>query len=61
MRALIVTCGVVDFKPFVDEKLPKFWEEYIKNRQIPASTRKNALTAWLWVGRPCDESWWWIV
>jgi hypothetical protein len=51
MRTLIVAC-IVDFGPLVDEKLPKFWEKYVKNRQVPAVTRKNALTAWLWV-RAC--------
>ena len=40
---------VVDLGRFVDERLPKFWEEYVKNRELPAATRKNALIAWLWV------------
>ena len=40
---------VVDLGSFVDEKLPKFWEEYVNNRELPATTRKNALVAWLWV------------
>ena len=41
--------GIIDLGPFVDERFPKFWEEYVKNREVPAATRKNALTAWLWV------------
>jgi len=40
---------VADLGPFVDERLPKFWEGYIKNRELPADTRKSALIAWLWV------------
>lgn len=47
--ALTVTCGVADVGPFVDEGLPGFWEEYVKNNEVPVATRKNALTAWLWV------------
>ena len=46
---LIVTRGVVDLGPFVDEGLPKFWEEYVKNGEVPAAARKDALIAWLWV------------
>ena len=46
---LIVVGGVVDLGPLVDERLPKFWEDYVKNREVPVATRKNALTAWLWV------------
>ena len=42
-------CGVIDFGPFVDELLPKFWEEHVKNQEVPTANRKNALTAWLWV------------
>ena len=49
IKKLIVTRGVPDWGRFVDELLPKFWEEYVKNREVPAATRKNALTAWLWV------------
>jgi len=49
MRILIVIRGIADLGPLVDERLPKFWEEYVKNHQVPAVTRKNALTAWLWV------------
>lgn len=49
MKTLSVVCGVIDLKPFVDELLPKFWDEYVKNREVPAPNRKNALTAWLWV------------
>jgi hypothetical protein len=41
--------SVTDSGPFLDERLPKFWEEYIKNPDVPAVTRKHALTAWLWV------------
>jgi hypothetical protein len=54
MRALIVTFGIVDLGPFVDERLPEFWEEYVKNTEVPAATRKNALTAWLWVRVPSE-------
>jgi hypothetical protein len=49
MRTLIVTCGVVDLGSFVDEGLPGFWEDYVKNNDVPTATRKNGLTAWLWV------------
>jgi len=49
MWTLIATLGVIDLGSFVDELLPKFWEEYVKNNEVPAATRKNALTAWLWV------------
>ena len=52
LGALIVACGVADLGQLVDERLPKFWEEYVKNREVPAATRKNALTAWLWVRTP---------
>ena len=45
----LVTYGLIDLRPFVDELLPKFWEEYVKNREIPTAIRKNALIAWLWV------------
>ena len=44
-----MTCAVLDLGQFVDEKLPKFWEEYVKNKEVHAATRKNALTSWLWV------------
>lgn len=49
MRTLIAACEVIELGPFVDERVPKFWEKYVKNHEVPAATRKNALTAWLWV------------
>lgn len=49
METLIVTRGVVDVGHFIDEGLPEFWEMYIKNKELPEATRKNALTAWSWV------------
>ena len=49
MGTLTATCVIIDLKPFVDERLSDFWEKYVKNPEIPAVTRKDALTAWLWV------------
>jgi hypothetical protein len=49
VRTLIATFGIIDLRPFLDEKLPEFWEEYVKNKEVPAAARKNALNAWLWV------------